>query len=286
MLTGFPFCTATGIAGSGGLIVGSCSNVTGSIATMYVNGTPQQIGPTGAAANAVNDYNQVAASGTPAFIYDNGTVTNIPLLTGGSASTKSSATSINNAGQAVGWQLSGTTYQTFFYSYGTTTALTGVPDSAVQPAVAINNAGQIVGYTAAGSSAIAVPFFFAHGLMSNLNTLVSVSDPSGRYVTLTMAYGINNTGQIIASGTDSRTPGVTNAYLLTPISPFSPSLHLEAIATTVVEGTPFTLFWTSQSLTGCTASGGSGSDDWWESSRATVASSRSRRRWPGATISR
>ena len=43
---------------------------------------------------------------------------------GGSASTQSSATSINNAGQAVGWQLNGTTYPTFLYSYGATTALT------------------------------------------------------------------------------------------------------------------------------------------------------------------
>ncbi len=260
-LTGFPFCTATAVNNSN-LIVGSCSNLTESIATMYVSGTPQQIGPTGAAANAVNDYSQVAARGTPGFIYDNGTVTNIPLLSGGSASTQSSATSINNAGQAVGWQLNGTTYQSFFYSYGATTALTGVPGSGVQPAVSINNAGQIVGYTATGSSATAVPFFFAHGLMSNLNALVSATDPSKPYVTLTLAYGINDGGQIIASGTDSRTPGVTNAYLLTPTSPFSPSLDLEASATTVAAGTAFTLFWTAQSLSGCTASGGSGSDGW------------------------
>jgi hypothetical protein len=74
MLTGSPLCTATGVNDSS-LIVGSCSNGTESIATMYVNGTPQQIGPTGAAANAVNEYSQVAASGTPAFIYDNGTLT-------------------------------------------------------------------------------------------------------------------------------------------------------------------------------------------------------------------
>ena len=261
MLAGFPLCTANAVNNSN-LIVGSCSNLTASIATMYVNGTPQQIGPTGAAANAVNDYSQVAARGTPGFIYDNGTVTNIPLLSGGSASTQSSATSINNAGQAVGWQLNGTTYQTFLYSYGATTALTGVPGGGVQPAVSINNAGQIVGYTAAGSSATAVPFFFAHGLMSNLNALVSATDPSKRYVTLTLAYGINDSGQIIASGTDSRAPGVINAYLLTPTSPFSPSLDLEASATTVAVGTAFTLFWTAQSLSGCTASGGGGSDGW------------------------
>jgi hypothetical protein len=260
-LTGFPFCTATGVNDSG-LIVGSCSNLNEQIATMYVNGTPQQIGPTGAAANAVNDYNQVAASGTPGFIYDNGTITKLPLLSGGSANTQSSATSINNAGQAVGWQLNGTTYQTFFYSYGATSALTGVPGSNVQPRVSINNAGQIVGYTVTSASATAVPFFYAHGLMSNLNALVSTTDPSKRYVTLTQAYGISDTGQIIASGTDSRTPGVTNAYLLTPISPLSPFVDLEASVTTVVEGTAFTLFWTAQSLSGCTASGGSGSDDW------------------------
>ena len=55
---------------------------------------------------------------------------------------------------------------------------------------------------------------------------------------------------------------MTNAYLLTPTSPFSPSLDLEAQRHHGAAGTAFTLFWTAQSLSGCTASGGSGSDGW------------------------
>jgi hypothetical protein len=261
MLTGFPFCTATA-TNAQGLIVGTCSNTTESIATLYTNGTPQQIGPSGATANAVNDYNQVAAAGTPAFLYDNGTITTLPLLAGGSASTQSSATSINNAGQAVGWQLNGSSYQSFFYSNGATTALAGVPASAVPPALSMNNAGQVVGYTATTGTATPVPFFFAHGLMTPLNSLVSATDPSKRYVTLTMAYAINDSGQIIASGTDSRTPGTTRAYLLTPTSPFSSSVDLQASVTTIGVGSSFTLFWTTQNLASCEATGGSGNDGW------------------------
>jgi hypothetical protein len=134
--------------------------------------------------------------------------------------------------------------------------------------LSLNNAGQIVGTTAASSGAIPVPFFFAHGLMSPLNTLVSATDPSKRYVTLTAAYGINDSGQIIAVGTDSRAPGTTRAYLLTPTTPFAGSVDLQASLTTVTAGTPFTLYWTAQNLSSCTASGGSGSDGWQGSAAA------------------
>jgi probable HAF family extracellular repeat protein len=261
MLTGFPFCTATA-TNAQGTIVGACSNTTETIATIYQNGTPQQIGPSGATANAVNDYNQVAATGTPGFLYANGTLTPLPLLSGGSANTQSGATSVNNAGQAVGWQLNGSSYQSFFYSNGATTALAGVPVSAVQPALSMNDAGQIVGYTATSSTATPVPFFFAHGLMTPLNALLSATDPSQRYVTLTMAYAINDSGQIIASGTDSRAPGTTRAYLLTPTSPFSSSVDLQASVTTIGVGSSFTLFWTAQNLASCSADGGSGNDGW------------------------
>jgi probable HAF family extracellular repeat protein len=261
--TGFPFCTATGV-NSSTLIVGNCSNVTESIAAIYVNGTAQQFGPAGASANAVNDLGQIAASGTPAFIYSSagGTLSNIPQLSGGSSSTQMSATSINNAGQAVGWQLNNTSYLSFFYSNGSSVALSGVPASTVAPGVAINNAGQIVGYTVTKAAATPVPFYFAHGLSTNLNTLVSVTDPNKRFVTLTNAWAISDSGAIVASGTDSRTPGVPQAYVLTPTTAFSSMVELNTSVSSVVAGTAFTLFWTAQNLTACSASGGSGNDGW------------------------
>jgi hypothetical protein len=267
-LTGFPFCTATGIntqSSSNALIVGSCNNTQETIGVIYVNSQAQQFGSSGISANAVNDFGQIAASGMPAFLYATpaDTITKIPLLSGGNSSTQASASSVNNAGQAVGWQqTSSGTYESFYYDNGSTTALAGVPTSTIQPGLSINNAGQIVGYTATAAAPTPAPFLFAHGLSTNLNTLISGTDPNKRFVTLTNAYAINDAGQIVATGTDSRSPGVTGAYVLSPTSPVTASVNLQASVSTVVAGTPFTLYWTAQGLTGCTASGGSGKDGW------------------------
>jgi hypothetical protein len=50
----------------------------------------------------------------------------------------------------------------------------------------------------------------------NLNTLISSSDPSRPYVTLASGMFINNVGQIVATGNDSRIPDFQQYYLLTP----------------------------------------------------------------------
>jgi len=266
--SGFVFCTATGV-NSAGRITGGCSSpVAGqTIAVDYVNGMATQVGSTGSTAapvagTAVNDSGQVVASGGAPFIALNDTTTAIPLLASSPAGTQSNPTAINNAAQVVGWQLSGKTYQSFFYVNGATSPLAGVPASVLQPGLALNNAGQVVGYTQAGSGAAVVPFFLANGTYSNLNALISNSDPNQRYVTLTNAYAINDSGTIVATGTDSRTPGLSNAYLLTPSTAFPVSVQLSSSVSSVEIGTPFTLAWTDQSAASCLASGGSGTDGW------------------------
>lgn len=266
--SGFVFCTATGV-NSSGLISGGCTSpVAGqTIAVDYLNGMAMQLGPTGTAAaavagTAVNDSGQVVASGGAPFIAVGNTTTAIPLLASSPSGTQSNPSAINNAGQVVGWQLSGSTYQSFFYVNGATTSLAGVPASVLQPGLALNNAGQVVGYTQASSTAARVPFFLANGLYSNLNSLVSSSDPNQRYVTLTNAYGISDAGVIVATGTDSRTPGVSNAYLLTPSTALPVSVQLSSSVSSVQIGTTFTLAWTDQSAASCVATGGSGTDGW------------------------
>lgn len=260
--SGFTNCTATGISAAG-LTVGGCANSNSAEAVIYESGVPQPIGPAGGSANAVNDYGQVAGFGTASgFVYDSNTeaTTMIPALATSASSQTANPTAINNAGQVVGWQLAGTDYAAFLYSNGTTEALPQVPMSTAQPVVAINNAGQVVGYALAAGRTTATPYLIANSTLTNINALISRSDPNQRYVTFTNAYAINNSGWIVAAGVDSRT-GLTGAYLLTPITPFPPDVMVLAAASGVT-GMPFTVAWTDQSVTSCTATGGSGSDGW------------------------
>jgi len=266
--SGFTNCTATGI-NAAGLIVGSCANLSSTEAVIYASGAPQPIGPAGATATAVNDYAQVAGFTTAAgFVYNDqtGATATIPALMSSAASQPANPTAINNAGQVVGWQAEGSNYAAFLYSNGTTGLLADVPPSIVQPSVAINNAGQVVGYSQGVGSTTATAYYIANGTLTDIDTLISRSDPNQPYVTFTNAYAINDSGWIVAAGLDSRT-GLTSAYLLTPATVFRASVTVVA-APTAVTGTPFTVGWTDQSVTACTASGGSGNDGWKGSSVA------------------
>jgi probable HAF family extracellular repeat protein len=261
-LTGFSNCTATGI-NTAGLIVGGCSGSAGSpsaVAVLYSNGTPTPIGPAGGSASAVNDYAQVAAvSSTSGFLYANGVVTGIPpLASTSSPAPAASPTAINNAGEVVGWQAVSAGFTGFLYLNGATQALPSVPVSSVLPTASLNNAGQVVGYTVMNS--VTTPFFIANGTTSNLNALISATDPNRPFVTLTRAVAINDKGWILANGLDSRT-SVSGAYLLTPTTLLPVTVTVLAAATAVVN-TAFTVAWTDQSAASCTASGGSGSDGW------------------------
>jgi probable HAF family extracellular repeat protein len=271
--SGYTNCTATGIntssnSNASSLIVGGCSNPTLNTAFSAVyssSGTPQGVGPTGGSAYGVNAYGQVAAVGSSSgFIYDsNGaTVTTISPVETTSAPMPANPTAINNAGEVVGWQGSGTSYVGFLYQNvqkGTSTELP-FPLSTTPPVLSINNAGQIVGSAATTSGAM-LPYLTVGGALTNVNALISTTDPNQRYITFVNAYAINDSGQILAAGVDSRT-GLTGAYLLTPTTAWPANVTLAASVSTVVAGTAFTLWWIDQTVTSCTASGGSGSDGW------------------------
>jgi uncharacterized membrane protein len=100
----------------------------------------------------------------------------------------------------------------FLWQNGTTTALPPLAGTVGSTtASGINDVGQIVGT----SSNIAV--LWRSGVAINLNDQIAQGDPFKPYVTLHGASGINNFGQIVASGTDARSPAIGQGYLLTPV---------------------------------------------------------------------
>ena len=119
---------------------------------------------------------------------------------------------INDLGQIVG--SAGTP---FVWQNGTTTPLPLIEGTG-GTAQAINDFGQIVGsvITPAGSSSA---LLWTNGNVVDLNTLVATSDPLQPYVHLQVGRLINNVGQIVATGVDSRAnPNFAqNTYLLTPV---------------------------------------------------------------------
>jgi uncharacterized membrane protein len=100
----------------------------------------------------------------------------------------------------------------FLWQNGTTTALPPLAGTVGSTTASdINDVGQIVGT----SSNIAVSW--RNGVAINLNDQIAQGDPLKPYVTLHGASRINNFGQIVASGTDARSPAIGQAYLLTPV---------------------------------------------------------------------
>ncbi len=142
-------------------------------------------------------YSYTATGGQHAIISSGGVMTDLGTLSG----YESTAYSINNAGQAVGYfsynkSGGGTGYSAFLYSGGTMTDLngfSGVPDSNSR-AFSINNAGLVTGwaYFPGNGSAHAFIYSTSTGAVTDLGSLFS-ANPGGAY---SMGYSINNSGQV------------------------------------------------------------------------------------------
>ncbi|MEH2079007.1 MAG: DUF3466 family protein [Nostoc sp.] len=131
------------------------------------------------------------------------------------------AFAINNFGQVVGSADTGATFEpddpkecpcnvrhAFLYSGSGTLQDLGTLGGPNSEATNINDFGQIVGN--AGS-----PFFYSDGKMTNLNDLI----PANSGWLLGSADGINNSGQIVGTGTiqDPKRNYPVHAFLLTPV---------------------------------------------------------------------
>jgi hypothetical protein len=220
-------CIAGGINASGA--VSGWSETTGGVYTegiIDVNGAMTGfMGISGpytqlvSQAYGINDSGQItgtAAANTPCcsydgFIYDSASMTFTDLGPG-------TGYAINANGEVAGTFANGS----FVYP--------ALPGSTEGIGYAINATGQVVGDVGPNGHA-----FFFNGVTTDLNALVSPSDPLQPLVTLIDGRGINDSRLILVNGTDSRTQQ-THAYLLQgPWIDFAPgalSFPSEQIGTT------------------------------------------------------
>ena len=184
---------------------GQITGSSGSHAFLYSNGQITDLGL--ATGLGINNAGQITGSSDGrAYLYRDGVITNLGTLPG---TTGSVGYGINDAGQIVGYSYSdiitgSTVGDAFLYSNGVLTDL-GTLGGVDSRGYAINKAGQIVGQ--AGLANIGVRAFLdSNGVMVDLNTLI---DPNLQ-ITLLSATGINDNGQIVANSNN-------HAYLLTPV---------------------------------------------------------------------
>ena len=100
----------------------------------------------------------------------------------------------------------------FLWQNGVTTPLPMLPAATTGSASGINDRRQIVGET--GNVAV----LWQNGTAIDLNSRIAPSDPLQPYVYLRKASRINNLGQIVASGSDSRSSDPDQWYVLTPVN--------------------------------------------------------------------
>ncbi|HEV2634997.1 MAG TPA: hypothetical protein VGX23_07605 [Actinocrinis sp.] len=180
------------------------------------------------AANGVNAKDQVV--GSPAFEWQNGTVTLLPIVPGGEGA---GAYAINISGQIVGTVAEpGVTdpEDAALWQNGVLTDLGTIDGIQYNAATAINAAGQIVGTANPNCQPCAAPEAWLRqpgGPLTALSTLVAAN--SGW--TFQQATGINDRGQIVGAGLHN---GSLHAFLLTPV--FSANVNFATTGSPVPAG--------------------------------------------------
>ncbi|MEY9910207.1 putative HAF family extracellular repeat protein [Catenulispora sp. MAP12-49] len=180
------------------------------------------------AATGINARGQVV--GGPAFVWQNGTLTMLPVLPGGQGG---SANAINVSGTIVGTvgrtgTLGG--LDAALWQNNTLTDLGTIDGIQYNQATAINAAGQIVGTADPECQPCAAPEAWLRqpgGALTALDTLI----PAGSGWTLQGATGVNDRGQIVGVGLHN---GHKRAYLLTPA--FAATVNFEPAGAPVPTG--------------------------------------------------
>jgi len=124
---------------------------------------------------------------------------------------------LNDRGQVLSGLTENGVSRAFVWHRGTITPLPPVPGSSTQSfASDINDRGRVVGESSNISSQLAT--IWNGGEPTDLNTLIAPGDPLQPFVTLTSARLINDRGEIVAQGRDSRL-GYLQYYFLDPVPP-------------------------------------------------------------------
>jgi uncharacterized membrane protein len=181
----------------------------------------------------VNDKGSVEVldpSFTPTAISDCGKLSGIQFLDGGRAAaiwkdgvitpiapSPSSASGINDRGQVIG-ALTDSGVRPFVWARGNLTFLPLLANQTRSAPTDINNAGRMVGLTdfSPPGSGLQVATLWDNGQVADLNTLIHPDDPLRAFVTLQSADMINDRGEIVATGRDSRV-GFLQNYFLEPV---------------------------------------------------------------------
>jgi probable HAF family extracellular repeat protein len=123
---------------------------------------------------------------------------------------------INNRGQVVGQLVGANTVGGFLWEDGVMSVLPPLAGGSFSSPLSINDAGEIVGQSEFVQAGISVATLWDdHGQAMDLNELIRSNDPLRPFVRLLAALLINDRGQIVATGFDSRTSRLAR-YLLTP----------------------------------------------------------------------
>lgn len=212
------FTTASGI-NAAGTVVGSSRLANGQArGYRWENGVMTPLSTLGgdiSAASEINDQGVIAgtastAAGTArAVIWSAGNVLDLGYLPGAAADAAAYAASINNASQVTGYARSAQgDLHAFLWASGNMVDLTS-GYTGRSYGWDINNQGQVVGMLSPDFNSSYA--FYWDGQAHNLNDLI----PNGSGVLLKDARGINDQGQIVASGVNGS--GKYRAYLLTPV---------------------------------------------------------------------
>jgi probable HAF family extracellular repeat protein len=179
-------------------------------------------------AYAINDYGQVAGmsgacstdnavngyyfSPVHALLWDHGSVINLGSLGGAFGN---QAHNMNNRGEVVGASdLAGdAVFHGFLWSQRTGMRdVVPLPGDTYSVALGINDAGEVTGLSIDASFTTLRAFIVAHGVSTDLNTLIPANSP----LQLQAACSINSRGEIAGFAVEKST-GQTRGYLLIPV---------------------------------------------------------------------
>ena len=146
-----------------------------------------------------------------AFLYSSGTWTDLGQGAG---------SAVNSNGQVTGYLVVNGQNHAFLYGAGVTTDINIWLNATSSQGNAINATGQLVGNSTNGGGS----GFFYNGTVTDLNALISASDPLKARVTLIAAVALNDNRLILASGTDSQDMSVHSYLVQGPWLDFAPGI--------------------------------------------------------------